>query len=446
MTGCRRWVLLLAFVLPQIVYGLTLSPGLTWAHWGADGGDFVTAALSGRMPHPPGFPLYMLLADLFVRLPLQNPAWRLNLLSSVMSSAAAFLLAWTLLIDGVSPWAALTTALSLAFSRLLWSQSVITEVYTTGAFFAAASLLWRSVDRQTRWWAGVGGLLLGLATSVHPLLIILLPLIWGAVRVPKCRLYALAGLAVGLLPYALLPLRGEWPQPWGDMRTFAGWGRVVSARLYWGYAFALPVEVWAERTLAFFRLLLAQFTPLGLWLGVRGVIHSSARRKWWIPVMLGLIGLYIIGYNTTDSLVYLTLFMPLLAYWLGRGISQIAGALQGVPVSIWLLLPLVLLVWNWGAVDLSSQHAVRTWLDAVWKATPSRALLVTEVDAHTFTLWYAQTGLEQRPDVLVVDQDLWAASPAYREFLGSAEDDLRRFLDGSRPSCRLEPSGLVVCD
>ena len=61
------------------VYGLTLAPTITWAHHGADGGDLVTAVVRGCIPHPPGFPTYLLLGDLFIRLPWGNPAWRRSL-------------------------------------------------------------------------------------------------------------------------------------------------------------------------------------------------------------------------------------------------------------------------------------------------------------------------------------------------------------------------------
>ena len=40
---------------------MTAAPGLTWAHFGADGGDLLAAAAVHGIPHPPGYPLYLLL-------------------------------------------------------------------------------------------------------------------------------------------------------------------------------------------------------------------------------------------------------------------------------------------------------------------------------------------------------------------------------------------------
>ncbi|HPD42144.1 MAG TPA: DUF2723 domain-containing protein, partial [Anaerolineae bacterium] len=98
---------------------LTLAPDLTWAHWGADGGDLVVAAVARRLPHPPGFPLYEALARAFVRLPWGPPAWRTNLLSALLAAATAATLAWTLLRRGVDPVIAVSTSLLLAATPLL---------------------------------------------------------------------------------------------------------------------------------------------------------------------------------------------------------------------------------------------------------------------------------------------------------------------------------------
>jgi len=59
------------------------------------------------------------------------------------------------------------------------------------------------------------------------------------------------------------------------------------------------------------------------------------------------------------------------------------------------------------------------WAEQTLERAPRRAILVTARDAHTFTLWYAREVLGQRPDVVVLDRDLWAQS-AYRQVVGEA--------------------------
>jgi len=456
-----------------------MAPSLTWAHWGADGGDFITAAVTGRMPHPPGFPLYLTLARVFVALPWRDPAWRLNLLSTVMAVGTVVLTALTLQRQEKSPWIVLAASLTLAFAPLFWSQALITEVYTTAAFFAALAnhevRVARCEVRNTTHESQIAqsallGIICGLGMAVHPTLVLLTPLwvihlwpddaIWKSrLRSPVYRLPStvyLAGLAIGLLPYAFLPFLGSWPQPWGDLRTFAGWWDVVTARLYHGYAFGLPLADWPARLAAWAALLARQLSPLGGalvlfggWLGWR------ERRSRWDVVGLvlagGLVSVFAIGYGTPDSLLYLLPLLPLVIPLLGAGMRGLVE--RGMPAWATLLLPLVLLAWNWHAVDLRRDDEAVLWYNRVLKATPADAVLITTLgDPYTFALWYAQEALELRADVLVIDGNLWWQE-SYRQFLfaqtgyrvaeaayASKPEDYA----AGRPLCRIVEEG-VAC-
>ncbi|HQE92800.1 MAG TPA: DUF2723 domain-containing protein [Anaerolineae bacterium] len=445
-----------------LVYGLTMAPALTWAHWGADGGDFIAAAATGRMPHPPGFPLYLTLARALVWLPLHNPAWRLNLLSAVMAAGTVTLTALTLQRQEKSPWIVLAASLTLAFAPLFWSQALITEVYTTAAFFVAlanyevrvASGELRATNRR---WV-LAGIVCGLGMAVHPTLVLLLPL-WMVARVGNARQGASrplvqqcaccgVGVAVGLLPYALLPLLGRWPQPWGDLRTFAGWWDGVTARLYRGYAFGLPLADWPARLTAWAALGARQFTPVGGALVLLGGGVGWRERRWeglGLAVAFGLLSLFAIGYNTPDSMMYLVPLLPLLIPWLGLGWHWLVE--QGVPAWATLALPLVLLVWNWQTVDLHRDDEAVLWYNRVLAATPAEAVLITTAgDPYTFALWYAQEALGLRPDVLVIDGNLWWQE-SYQQYLfaqtGREVAAPEDFAVG-RPLCRIGEEG-VTC-
>ena len=448
----RLGVVALAATLALALYAVTLAPDLTWSHWGADGGDFVTAALTGRVPHPPGAPVYMLLADIFIRLPWGTPAWRLNLLSAVMGAGAVAGVTATLLKRARSEiadlqangsaagpstretGAALVAGLALACAPLFWSQSLITEVSTTAAFFAAWTLflvVGATPGEDSSGWALAAGLVWGLGVAVHPILVFLAPVMWGYRR-GKARGLLAAGFLVGLLPYTLLPLRGTWPQPWADMSSLAGWWDFVSARLYQGYVLGLPGAAWPRRALAAATLLARQFTPVGaalaLWGGYRLWEREPRVAVGMALAVIG-VGLYAVGYDTADSLVYFVPFLPLAALWLGEGLAEVAG--RGVPVTVWLLLPALSLLWHWSSLDLSCDWTARRWLERVLAEAPPDAVLVTSQDAHTFALWYAQAGLGLRPDVSVVDRDLWGEEVSPEEW---AE---------GRPMCYVEAESLV---
>ena len=446
------------------VYRLTLAPALTWSHWGADGGDFVTAAVLGRIPHPPGFPVYMLLARVFMHVLGGDPAWRLNVLSAMMAAATVGMTVATLLRQHVSVWAALTAGLCLAFSPLFWSQALITEVYTTAAFFVALAL-WVGTTEMHKAAHGAGrwlwwGLVWGLGIAVHPTLLFLFPMGWvylWAAGDWRVRLYVAlwcaAGVCLGLSPYALLPYWGQWPQPWGDMQTWRGWWKVVSAHIYWGYAFSVPLAEWPGRVLTGAGLLVRQFTPAGAALMVWGWGQGlgSPLKAWGGAAML-LLSVYILGYRPPDAVVYLVPLMPLLALYLGMGADVAMKCFRRVPAAVLLWLPVMLLFLNWQTLDLHHADEVQVWLAETLADIPMHAVLRSHGDQYSFALWYAQAALGLRPDVLVIEGDLWSFD-FYRAFMtmqvGQLAQSPEDFAWG-RPWCVLNvttnPAGAeVVC-
>ena len=126
------------------------------------------------------------------------------------------------------------------------------------------------------------------------------------------------------------------------------------------------------------------------------------------------------GYDTADSLVYLAPGLPLAALWLARGLEEGARWLERrLPRGAWLilLLPLLQMLLLWGAMDLRGDRSAMAWAERVLDEAPPEAVLLTAQDAHTFTLWYAHHVLGRRPDVVILDRDLWGR-PSYRRMVG----------------------------
>ncbi|MEO7713130.1 MAG: DUF2723 domain-containing protein, partial [Gemmatimonadaceae bacterium] len=77
------------------LYILTLAP--TTAMW--DASEYITAAYTLGIPHPPGNPLFVLLGRVATLVPLGSVAVRVNMLAAVSSALAAAI--WFLVAERV---------------------------------------------------------------------------------------------------------------------------------------------------------------------------------------------------------------------------------------------------------------------------------------------------------------------------------------------------------
>ena len=136
-------VSLSAFVL----YLLTLAP--TTQFW--DASEYVTAAHSLGIPHPPGNPFFVIFAHVWGLLPLgADYARRINILAAVSSALCAglwFLIGERWLRDVAIPdrWrrlAALAGALVGATMFTVWNQSVVNEKVYSLSVLSITLILW----------------------------------------------------------------------------------------------------------------------------------------------------------------------------------------------------------------------------------------------------------------------------------------------------------------
>lgn len=157
--GFHDWLaFVVAFVISLVVFGYTCAPSVTLE----DSGELIVAADYLGVPHPPGYPLWTMLAWFFkfifswVRFHGHpNPAWPIALMSAFFGALLAGNLALLVSRSGLDmlrfrrheegedathaektmSWASgVSAGLLLAFCPFIWSQAVIAEVYTLNAF------------------------------------------------------------------------------------------------------------------------------------------------------------------------------------------------------------------------------------------------------------------------------------------------------------------------
>ncbi len=427
------------------IYLFSMAPGLTWANDGADGGDLITAAATGGIAHPTGYPVYLLLARLFQQLPVGSLAFRTNLMSAFAAVFAA-LLVYVLVTRSLSLtnaqcyWlAGLASGFAFGLAPLIWSQAVITEVYALNALFVALILYLSinafSVEIPKKCLDCLLGLTFGLAMGNHLTTILLLPVILFTtiIRKPaavkavrwmnkwrfdiRSLIRRLIWMGVGLLVYLSLPLRAlsHPPVNWGNPVTLDGFMWLVSGKLYQGLLVELSLPLILGRIQATVALLLKQFGLLGLIFSLIGLI------VFFKPTRLNLSMLWIvlassffaIGYATTDAFLYLIPAFLCFAIWIGMGLSGLMDASSkrfhfiGPAIGGVLILILLIQAWRaWPQVDASHDGRAESFGRTVFSLAPANSIVFVQGDEAVFTLWYFQYALRNRPDLAIVATDL----------------------------------------
>ena len=107
-----------------------------------DSGELVTAVHTVGIPHPSGYPLYVLTGKLFTLVvPLGSVAYRMSLFSAVFAAGAVGLVYAAARRAGLHPVASVFGASLLAVSPSYWGEANVQRVYSLNAFFVAASIL-----------------------------------------------------------------------------------------------------------------------------------------------------------------------------------------------------------------------------------------------------------------------------------------------------------------
>ncbi len=215
------------------VYLLTLAP--TTAFW--DTSEYIAAARVLGIPHPPGNPLFVLLAHVWGLLPLAaDYAVRINLFAAATSAASAalwFLVAerWMREIVEVR-WARLASAaagvLVAATMWTVWNQSTVNEKVYTVSLLSMALVTWLAVHwgddapgpHRDRWIILIA-YITALSSTNHLMGVLAAPAVaiyvlwtdWRVVTRWRVLLGVALAVVVGIsVNYIFLPIRaGQFP-------------------------------------------------------------------------------------------------------------------------------------------------------------------------------------------------------------------------------------------
>jgi hypothetical protein len=449
-------ILIALFAL--VVYFITLCPTI----FADDCGEIATAVATGGVMHPPGYPLYTLIGQLFIKVvPWGESAHRLGLLSCVCAAAAVAVTFLLARLAGAGRAWSVAGALTLAFSQALWMQATKVETYALNALLVSlllygAFVVSKSASPKTFLATALCG---GLALTNHLTVVWLIPAL-AVLTLPT--LYRKHGAArfVGLLVAAIVLCLAPLPlyltemvaarshpggQIWGDPSNFHRlWLHVTGARYH--SLFQVPtLEFFYQRDIVFASSWLWQNMGLMLVAAVIGLavmLRDTDRRPLAIGLIVGVVGYLACNtmYHILNIFEYYTTTVLMLSVAAAVGADFVftsvreraasdgvrAGSILGsAAVALTCIAPIVL---HWTECDRSDASYMRGLAQNTLRSVPQDAIVIAAGDNNVFPLWYVQEVLRERPDVAVIPRqtfDKWT-TPVDRELTRWMAERLQR--------------------
>jgi tetratricopeptide (TPR) repeat protein len=384
-----------------------------------DSGDLLTAVAVLGIPHPSGYPLYVLLgrlwALLFGFLPLP---WSLSLFSAACASAACGVLYRVCRETGVGALPAAGSAWLLAFAPSLWGEANVQRVYALNGLFVGLALLfafrWEASRSRRDLVAAAFACGLGASNHLEMGIVGMVVAAFAIVTEPailrRWKLVAacLGAAALGLLPYLYLPLRAR-AHPllaWGDPVTPARFLAVVLRSDFWGRAWIRGASDIGPILADYGRSILRESAWIGAGLAALAVA-APRRRRLVLPlgIMAANLAAMALHGSRSDLFIWHRYYVPsyialaLLAAWGWQALTpRLAPVLRLAP----LVAPAVLLATGFASFDRSRYRIAEAYSRTILATLPPGSQLIASDDNILFVLMYLNLGKGLRPDVNVI--------------------------------------------
>lgn len=427
-TARRNIITLTAALAAGAVYAYGATPSI----YVGDSGELVAAVGTLGIPHPSGYPLYILLGKLWTLLcPLGSVAYRMSLFSAAAAAATCAVVLALARRAALHTSATLLAAGLVAFGASFWSQANIQRVYTLNALFVALAtalaFAWHT-HRQPRhllaafFVCGLGATnhtfmaLYGLALGLF--MLACEPHLMGNPIAAARRLAAIAtSFALGLLPYAYLPIRSRMnPRlDWGNPETLGNFLDVVIRRDFWQRAWIESPADGIAVLWNFFSTLGPELTWPGVALALLGLATARRSRR---PALLCVLVIAVnvaamaLHGSRSDIFIWHRYYIPsymMLAVLAAMGWQELVPRLP--PRAAWavLVLPAALLASGFRDFDRSRYWIAEDFAEAVLEAVPPGANLIATDDNVLFVLIYLHLVEGRRPDLNLILQGVGKA-------------------------------------
>ena len=298
--------------LISIVYLFGVAPDMTWMGLAGDSPDYVAAATNFQRAGLGGYPLYITIGWVFEQVFHFgfgfNTYWSLALLSAVSTVVTCGFIYGIIRLYSSSSLPAVLGTLAYASSLLVWTQSVIPEVYTITVMFMVMGVYFLLKEKYY-----LSAFIFGLSLCTHPLaLFAVLPSLVYVIKVTENRPSIIKLLLVGglgLIPWIQF-LASSPDNAYAGLST-GGLSWVLSSTGYIGGLAVFPTDTLVMRLEDFGPILglgLCIVIPFYI-LGFRSFRTNS------VVLLLGVIALLpILLYVTSTPSQWITYIVPSIAF------------------------------------------------------------------------------------------------------------------------------------
>ncbi|XP_077180105.1 protein O-mannosyl-transferase TMEM260 isoform X2 [Paroedura picta] len=419
---------------------------------GGDSGELITAAYELGVAHPPGYPLFTLLAKLAIELlPFGSVAYRVNLLCALLGAAAASLLFDTVSRLSGMPAAGIFAAGMFSFARLTWQWSITAEVFSLNNLFVvllmALSLRFEEAaspkERSKISKVGAFCCSLSLCNQHTVVIYVLCIVLWvfsrlfreGELTLGHVLKLTLCFLA-GCLPYLYLPASSHFNKArwtWGDQTTLKGFMTHLLREEYGTFSLAKSENGSSMTDILLFQA--TQMAELSLAvpsLAIAASLCSVARLEVKRPPLVHLFTLMFFSYSfffawRANLDISKPLFMGVVErFWMqsnavlavlaGLGFSSLfslgkalIGNNQILHCLEWIVAVVLVtgqIYSNYSICDQSRNDVVDQFARNVLSSMPPDAVILLRGDLPGNSLRYLHYCEGVRPDVTLVDQEM----------------------------------------
>ena len=456
----------LAFLLPLMIYTLTVNPTVSFT----DSGELSAVCSTLGIAHPTGYPLFTLIGFLWLKLPLPiSNVQSLNIMVSLFTAISSYFLFNSFLLifkkfnaklkmpasDFFVYNIAIAGSLAYSFALTVWQQSTSVEVYSLHLLLMNVVIFYAlkghfESNFQNKFYI-IASLFLGLSFANHLTTILIVPaLIYLyfsngtlglSISVERLKYFGIMALFVllGLSVYMYLPLRSmtEPEFNWGMVhRSFDKFMYHIQGKQYQVWMFS--GEQVSENIGRFFSAIPYQLAFIGIpfifW-GIWRLFKSSKPILIFVLIFIISCYFYSINYSIHDIETYF------LTAYLGMIILAFIGIYDWLDryrkyYYLALLIPLISFILNYPNVDQSKNYLVEDFAKTLVNNLEKDAVIISsQWDYWNSAFWYYQHVENFRKDVVLIEKELlrrtWYPLQLmkwYPEVLKKSKQDIENYM------------------